>query len=90
MLTASPVDLIAERVDVAVRVGNLRDSNLVAVPLLQVRYHVVASPSWLRAQAKPPRFPTKVRVFIDFLRSAMAEPTARTKPWRASSLAARP
>lgn len=48
VMTESPVDLIAERVDVAIRVGNLRDSSLVAVPLLQVRYHVVASPEWIR------------------------------------------
>jgi DNA-binding transcriptional LysR family regulator len=55
ILTESPVDLVADRVDVAVRAGNLRDSSLVAVPLLQVRYHVVASPSWMRAHAAPRR-----------------------------------
>lgn len=57
ILTESPIDLIAERVDVAVRLGNMRDSNLVAVPLLQVGYRVVASPAWVRAQAVPPREP---------------------------------
>jgi DNA-binding transcriptional LysR family regulator len=57
LLTESPVDLVAERVDVAVRAGNLRDSSLVAVPLRSVRYHVVASPAWIREQAKPPRDP---------------------------------
>jgi DNA-binding transcriptional LysR family regulator len=54
ILTESPVDLVADRVDVAVRAGNLRDSSLVAVPLLQIRYHVVASPAWLREQEAPP------------------------------------
>lgn len=57
LLTETLVDLIAERVDVALRVSNLRDSRLVAVPLLDVQYHVVASPSWLRAQPRPPRDP---------------------------------
>lgn len=47
LMSESPVDLIAERVDVAIRVGNLRDSSLVAVPLRQIRYHVVASPEWV-------------------------------------------
>jgi len=57
VLTESTIDLIAERVDVSVRLGNLRDSSLVAVPLLQIRYRVVASPAWLRAQPQPPRVP---------------------------------
>lgn len=52
ILGETPSDLIAERIDVAVRVGNLKDSSLVAVPLRAVRYHVVASPAWLRQQAE--------------------------------------
>jgi DNA-binding transcriptional LysR family regulator len=57
ILTESPVDLVSERVDIAVRLGNLRDSSLVAVPLLQIRYRVVASPAWIRAQETAPREP---------------------------------
>ena len=57
LLTEAPVDLVDERVDVAIRVGNMRDSSLVAVPLMPIRYRVVASPDWLRAQAHPPRDP---------------------------------
>lgn len=57
LLTESPVDLVAERVDVAIRLGNLRDSSLVAVPLRQIRYHVAASPAWIRAQAAAPLEP---------------------------------
>jgi len=57
LLTESPVDLIADRIDVAVRVGNLKDSNLVAVPLLAVKHHVVASPDWLAEQKSPPQSP---------------------------------
>jgi DNA-binding transcriptional LysR family regulator len=57
VMTEAPVDLIAGRVDVAVRLGNLRDSSLIAVPLLEIRHRVVASPAWLRAQPQPPRVP---------------------------------
>ena len=35
MLTDSVVDLVAERVDIAVRQGVLQDSTLVALPLLK-------------------------------------------------------
>ena len=61
LLTESQVDLIAERVDVAIRVGNLKDSSLVAVSLVPVRYHVVASPAWLAAQGKLPLEPADMR-----------------------------
>ncbi|HKX41980.1 MAG TPA: LysR family transcriptional regulator [Burkholderiaceae bacterium] len=48
-LSELPVDLFAERMDVAIRLSNLRDSSLVAVPLFQIKYRVVASPAWVRA-----------------------------------------
>jgi DNA-binding transcriptional LysR family regulator len=51
------MDLLAERIDVAVRLGSLRDSSLVALPLLRIRYRVVASPGWLEKQAKQPQVP---------------------------------
>lgn len=51
------VDLVAERIDVAIRLGILNDSSLVALPLMRVRYRVVASPEWLTAQAAPPLVP---------------------------------
>lgn len=57
MLTDALVDLVAERVDIAVRSGALQDSNLIAVPLLQTRYRIVASPAWARANARRLRTP---------------------------------
>lgn len=57
LLTEALVDLVDERVDLAIRVGKMRDSSLVAVPLMPIRYRVVASPVWVRAQAQPPREP---------------------------------
>ena len=60
ILGESPVDLILERVDVAVRVGNLKDSSLVAVPLRSVRYHVVASSAWLQRQGDATGHPSQL------------------------------
>lgn len=56
-LTEEPVDLVNERVDVAIRLGNMRDSSLVAIPLMPLRYRVVASPKWMQAQEEPLRDP---------------------------------
>ena len=61
LMAESPVDLIADRVDVAIRLGKLRDSGLIAVPLLAVRYRVVASPAWLRRQENPPTRPVDLQ-----------------------------
>jgi DNA-binding transcriptional LysR family regulator len=55
-ITDRIVDQIAEGVDVAFRVGPLKDSTLVARRLLTYRHQVVASPSYLKTR-KAPRNP---------------------------------
>jgi len=55
-LTDTVVDLLAQRADVAVRAGPLRDSRLVARKLGESRVHVVASPDYL-ARNGPLRTP---------------------------------
>lgn len=50
------LDLVAERVDLAIRLGANQDSSLVGVKLFNTRYRVCASPEYL-AQAKPLRVP---------------------------------
>jgi DNA-binding transcriptional LysR family regulator len=60
ILTDEIVDLVAERIDVAVRLGALHDSSLVAVPLLKSRYRVVASPEWVRRRGSPPESPQEL------------------------------
>jgi len=50
------VDQIAEGVDVAFRVGALKDSALVARRLLTYRHQVVASPAYLKTR-RPPKTP---------------------------------
>ena len=54
------VDLVDEGVDVAIRVGALDDSSLVAVRLGEVRQCVVASPAWLRRHGMP-KHPSELR-----------------------------
>ena len=48
LLTDTVVDLFADRIDVAVRLGQLADSTLIAERLMQTRYYVCASPNYLK------------------------------------------
>lgn len=60
LMTDAMLDLMAERVDVAVRLGPLRDSSLVALPLMDIHYRVVASPVWIRRQGSAPVDPAQM------------------------------
>lgn len=53
LLTDATVDLLAERVDVAIRLGLLADSTLIAQPLMRTHYRVCASPRYLKQQGEP-------------------------------------
>ena len=53
MLLDRVVNLVEEGIDVAVRIGELADSSMVAVPVGQLRRVVVASPALLRTAGKP-------------------------------------
>lgn len=55
-VTERYVDLISEGVDVAFRLGDLKDSNLVARKVLTYRHQLVASPDYLE-QTDPPQCP---------------------------------
>lgn len=54
------VNLVEEGIDVAIRIGHLRDSSLVAIPVGTVRRVVCASPEYLR-RAGTPRHPRELR-----------------------------
>ncbi|MEO1790812.1 MAG: LysR family transcriptional regulator [Cyanobacteria bacterium J06629_19] len=47
LLTDAVVDLFTERIDVAIRLGKLEDSTLIAQRLMPVHYRVCASPEYL-------------------------------------------
>jgi DNA-binding transcriptional LysR family regulator len=53
LLSNEPMDLIAKEIDVALRVGNLPDSNLVARRLSVFRTQVYASPLYLERFGEP-------------------------------------
>jgi len=54
------VNLVEEGIDVAVRIGHLPDSSLVAVPVGKVRRVICASPEYLRRRGTP-RVPQDLR-----------------------------
>lgn len=47
------VDLVAENVDIAVRLGATIDANLIAAKLMDTRYRVCASPNYIRKHGRP-------------------------------------
>jgi DNA-binding transcriptional LysR family regulator len=49
------VDLVGGGYDLAVRIGRLADSSLIARKIAPVRKHVLASPAWLAAHGRPER-----------------------------------
>jgi DNA-binding transcriptional LysR family regulator len=56
LITERHVDHIADGVDFAIRLGPLKDTSLIALPLLRYRHQLVASPEYLR-KVDPPRTP---------------------------------
>ena len=56
LVTDRFVDLIAEGVDLVFRLGALKDSSLVARPILAYRHQLVASPAYLKG-CEPPQKP---------------------------------
>ena len=56
------VDVMSERYDLAVRVGRLEDSSLVARPLIKLASYVIASPEFLAKYGRPSE-PNKLTEF---------------------------
>ena len=53
LLTDSLVDVVAERVDVALRLGHLQDSEMIATRLCDMVYVACASPDYLERHGRP-------------------------------------
>ncbi|NER83629.1 MAG: LysR family transcriptional regulator, partial [Leptolyngbya sp. SIO1D8] len=58
-LTDVVVDLFAERIDLAIRLGLLQDSTLIAQKLMDTNYQVCASPEYLQRKGHP-KHPTDI------------------------------
>jgi DNA-binding transcriptional LysR family regulator len=56
LITERHVDHIADGVDLAIRLGPLKDTSLIARPILRYRHQLVASPEYLR-KVDPPQSP---------------------------------
>jgi DNA-binding transcriptional LysR family regulator len=55
LLSDAVVDLVTQRVDIALRLGPAVDSSLIGQRLRSVRFRVVASPAYLKRQGRPRR-----------------------------------
>ncbi len=76
-LESRSADLIAESVDVAVRLGPLPDSGLVAVKLGEMRRYLCAAPAYLERKGKPHSIDAiGAHDMID-----MPGPDGRARPW---------
>lgn len=53
VFTDAIVDMFAERIDLAIRLGTLPNSTLISQQLMQIRYAVCASPQYLRQWGHP-------------------------------------
>ena len=53
LLLDRPVDLVEEGIDVAVRIGHMPDSSLIAIPVGMVQRVLCASPAYLKRAAAP-------------------------------------
>jgi DNA-binding transcriptional LysR family regulator len=73
------IDLVEEGMDVAVRIGHLRDSSLIARKLFDVRVVVCAAPHYLKTHGAP-RSPEDLRDHDCLVYSNLAEP--ETWRWR--------
>lgn len=53
LLSDSIVDLVAERIDVALRLRQDVDTSLIGSRLAKIRYHICASPDYVKQQGRP-------------------------------------
>jgi DNA-binding transcriptional LysR family regulator len=53
VLTSRSVDLVEERIDIAIRAGVLADSSLIARKIVSTDLHLFASPAYLRRRGRP-------------------------------------
>ncbi len=77
ILSDRKVDLLAENIDLAIRIGNLSDSSLIATRIGSIRIVICASPRYLAARGRPER-PEDLSEHDCVTFDSLASPTA----WR--------
>lgn len=76
-LESRPVGLVAEAVDVAVRMGPLSDSDLVGVKLGEMRRYLCAAPGYLDRRGSP----KSIEEVVQHDTIDMPTPDGRARPW---------
>lgn len=76
MLTDRITNFIEDHVDVALRIGNLPDSNLIATRLGSVRRVVCASPAYLSAKRPAPMHPSDLEAHSCITFEGLMSPTS--------------
>ncbi len=76
-LESRSADLVADSVDVAVRLGPLPESGLIAVRLGQMRRHLCAAPAYLERRGVP----RSIESIAGHDVIAMTAPDGRARPW---------
>ena len=76
-LDSRPADLVAEAFDIAVRMGPLPDSGMVAVKLGAIRRYLCAAPSYLERRGRP----SSIEHLAGHDTIDMPGPDGRTRPW---------
>jgi len=69
VLSDGNLDLVAERIDLAIRLAPAPEGDLISSRLHDTRYHIVASPEWIAKHGKPAR-PEDLNA-IDCIRSTL-------------------
>ncbi len=78
-LTDRKVDLLEEGVDIALRIGHLKDSTLVAKKIAPINLSVSASPNFWKQYGKPDNFDALSK--LNYLRFAYSDPRSLFTDW---------
>jgi DNA-binding transcriptional LysR family regulator len=78
------VDIVAERFDLAIRMGKLNDSNLIAKPLASLSRHFYASKSFLKANGVPSSFDELAKFPFISLQASTSPSSSITIPMKKS------
>ncbi len=78
-LTDRKVDLLEEGVDIALRIGHLKDSALVAKKIAPISLSVSAAPDFWKQHGKPDNFDTLCE--LNYLRFAYSDPRSLFTHW---------